>query len=668
VTAPERDDETLEAELVDDLVEVESTVVSLFRERPAIEAAPVDDEDEPDEEEYRTALSRRLETVATRPILPPKGHATAVAKRVGRDLGRSTAWAATHPHRLVGAELRPVARGVAVTWRAWRTWATEKDFAATVVTTPAGTPGHSAAAKDLAKLRSGHRRLSTFVALILLVGLVTLWFLEPLWLVPVGLVVFALFDLIGRRNPPEGPTRTIRRTLLQEGAPLGALAKQIIQRLNEDKVRADLAAPMTVHAGGEYRMRIVHEDAIEPKHLRSLEMHLAARPLSLRLIGTEDSGLSELRLPTRDHLAHVPPRPWAPTGSRTIADPADLWVRSDGDPSRPVLAGVHVDLVGTTGAGKTEAVQELISHFGECRDVYPVLVDLTMGPVGPLNRRVLRKTAYTLEEAEALLDWVLAQVSERHMVLHRLAESDDDDAPTEWDLDWGPQVELIVDEYSFLAVNDELHEKVEQIMRVGRKVKVCVVRASQKSGTKDLGSTLAASLVGLKILLACQESDTTKMLSTGHRDRGWSPHEFRPAVPGDARDAGKCFVWGPSHRDPEIHRFHAPLEPGEVKRRDRRRAADGLPNLDGTPAGEQPAMLLTPLQAEVERVFADRGEEWLPTTEVLLPELVARGHQVTSSQLSDELCRAHSKRDWNGRRQLRGYALADIRRAWGVDE
>src|SRR5690606_36263611 len=101
------------------------------------------------------------------------------------------------------------------------------------------------------------------------------------------------------------------------------------------------------------------------------------------------------------------------------------------------------------------------------------------------------------------------------------------DAPTSWDLSWGPQIELIVDEYSFLASIEELHEKVETIMRIGRKAKVCVIRASQKSGTKDLGSTLAASLVGLKILLACEEADTTKMLSTGHRDRGWTPHELR---------------------------------------------------------------------------------------------------------------------------------------------
>ena len=665
MSAPEiHEDDAIDAELVEDGVEVETTVVSLFKDMPAIEAGPVADEED---DEYRTALSRRLGTVAERRILPPKGHTTAVAKRVGRDLGRSTAWAATHPHRLLGAELRPVARGIAVTWRAWRKWVTEVDFAATVVTTPSGTPGHGAAAKDLAKMRSGHRKLSTFVVLILLAGLTTMWFIEPLWLVPVGIGVGALLDWIGRKNPPEGPTRTVRRTILEEGAPLGSLAKQIINRLNEDGIRADPAGAMTVHAGGEYRLNVVHEDAIEPKHLRSLERHLAARHLSIRLVGTADSGMSQLRLPTRDHLAKVAPRAWAPTGSRSIVEPADLWLRSDGDPSPPVLAGVHVDLVGTTGSGKTESVQELISHFGECRDVYPVLIDLTMGPVGPLNRRVLRKTAYTIEDAEALLKWVLAQVNERHVTLHRLAESDDDDAPTEWDLDWGPQIELIVDEYSFLAAHEELHTLVEQIMRVGRKVKVCVVRASQKSGNKDLGSTLAASLVGLKILLACTERDTTDMLSTEHRSRGFTPHEFRPAVAGDARDAGRCFVWGPSHRDPEIHRFHAPLDPGEVKRRDRRREADGLPNLDGTPAGEQPAMLLSPVQVAVDEIFTARGEEWLPTAE-LVEELKGRGHEVTPTSLADELCNVSSKRDWNGRRQLRGYALSDIRRAWGMDE
>ena len=63
-------------------------------------------------------------TVADRRILPPKGHTTAVVKRMARDLGRSAAWAATHPHRLLAAELRPIGRGISVTWRVWRKWVT----------------------------------------------------------------------------------------------------------------------------------------------------------------------------------------------------------------------------------------------------------------------------------------------------------------------------------------------------------------------------------------------------------------------------------------------------------------------------------------------------------------------------------------------------------------
>jgi hypothetical protein len=673
VTAPEhRDDETLEAELV----EVDSTVVSLFKDTPAIEAAPEPDFERDDFEpgeyaEYtRSALATRVEAVAARPITPGLDHLQASARWWARALGRSLLWSATHPHRVAGAELRPVGRGIAVSWRAWRKWETEADYAATVVTAPAGSPGHEKAATELAKMRSGHRRLSAVVLLLMLAGLSVMYFIQPLWLILIGVGVFSIFDIVGRRNPVEGPSRVVRRTLLEEGAPLGALATQVIQRLNEENVRADPGGPMTVHAGSEYRMPVVHEDAIEPKHLRSLERHLAARPLSIRLVGTEDSGTSELRLPTRDHLAKVPPREWAPTGSRSISDPADLWVRSDGDPSSPVLEGVHVDMVGTTGSAKSSAIQEMVSFFGECRDVYPVFADLTKGPLGPLNKRVLRRSAYTVDELDALLDWVLARVEERHVVLNRLAESDDpddDEAPIEWDLSWGPQIELVIDEYSYVARHEELHEKVEEIMRIGRKVRVCVIRASQKSGTKDLGSTLAASLVGLKILLACEEADTTKMLSTGHRDRGWSPHEFRPAVKGDVRDAGKCFVWGPSHRDPEVHRFHTPLEPGEIKRRDRRREADGLPNLDGTSPDERPALLLSPVQVAVEEVFADRGKAWLPTSEISA-ELAERGFEIKPGPLADELGNCGTKKDWGDRRQIRGYALSDIRRAWGIEE
>ncbi|HVL85057.1 MAG TPA: hypothetical protein VM367_12335 [Pseudonocardia sp.] len=630
---------------------------------PDLDDPPDDVRDDPD-----GALAVWLADVADRAALPSLDHLTARVCWWWRTTRRATVWALCHPHTLAWRPVRPILRGTAVTWRCWRTWCTEADLADLVLAAPPGQAGQLAAAKELREARAGHRRLSTLIVLLVVAGAAAAWWTRPVLLVALAVVALAVLGVVGYRHPdPDAPPPARRRTLLEEGAPLGALSASILERLNADGVRAELASPLRVHPGGQYRVLVTHEDAIRPEHLRGLERHLAARAGSIRLVGTDDAGTSELRLPTRDHLAHVPCRAWAPTGSRSVTDPAPLWLRDDGDPSPPVLAAIHVDMVGTTGSAKSSGLQEFISFFGECADVYPVFADLTMGPLGALNRRVLRRTAYDEDALHTLLDWVWARVQERHLELHRLAESDDDDAPTEWDLQWGAQIEVVIDEYSYVAQLPELHAKVERIMRVGRKVKVCVIRASQKAGNADLGSTVAASLVGLKILLACTERDTTSMLSTGHRDQGWAPHLFRPAVPGDPRDAGRCYVWGPSHRDPEVHRFHTPLDPGEVKRRDRRRAADGLPNLDGTPPGERPAILLSPVQTAVEDIFTERAAPWLPTA-VLLADLTDRGHSVAAAQLGDELGNCGSREPWDGKAQVRGYRLADVHRAWGVEQ
>lgn len=613
----------------------------------------------------RTAVHRRFGEIAERSILPPAAHVRASSLWWMRTIGRDAAWFALHPWAPVGAEMNPISRGVRVTWDAWREWVTVARMARVEESVPKDAAGRTSLAKEAETQASRRRKLSAFLAILAVAGLVVGYFWYRQYVIAAAVLAVVGADIIGRRNPdPDDGPPIKRRTMLEEGAPLGSLAATVIERLNEDGVRADAAGRMTVHPGGEYRLDITHEDAIEPKHLRSLERAVNAMNGTVRCISSGVGGLSQLRMPTRDHLAVMAPREFADTGSRSIIDAANLWGRADGDPSSPRLSAVHIDMVGTTGAGKSEAVQEFISFFGECSDVYPVFIDLTRGPLGPLNKRVLRRTAYSMEEALTLLEWALAKVEERHLVLHRLAESDDDDAPIEWDLSWGPEIKIIIDEYSFVAIVEELHGLVEQIMRVGRKVKITVLRASQRSGVKDLGSTVAEALVGLKILLACTERDTTSMLSTGHRDQGWSPHLLRPAVKGDARDAGKCYVWGPGHRDPDIHRFHQPRPPGEIKRIDRRREADGLPNLDGTPPGERRAVVLTDRQVAAEAVFTDRGATWLPTR-IILEELEERGFDIDSGALGDDLGNCGSRMQWE-EKLARGYGLDDIHRAWGV--
>jgi hypothetical protein len=100
--------------------------------------------------------------------------------------------------------------------------------------------------------------------------------------------------------------------------------------------------------------------------------------------------------------------------------------------------------------------------------------------------------------------------------------------------------------------------------------------------------------------------------------------------------------------------------------------ADGLPNLDGTPVGEQEAVVLTDVQLAVEEIFeeladfiANRCNRVFLPTRVLLDELAKRGHQIDSMQLSVELKRAKDKVTWEGK-QAQGYVLDDVRKALGI--
>lgn len=71
---------------------------------------------------------------------------------------------------------------------------------------------------------------------------------------------------------------------------------------------------------------------------------------------------------------------------------------------------------------------------------------------------------------------------------------------------------------------------------------------------------------------------------------------------------------------------------------------------------------LTRVQNAVAGIFATLGQPWLPTS-VLLDELDKRGHPTTARRLGDELGNSSSKAEWDGRRQVRGYALADVEAA-----
>lgn len=631
-----------------------------------------------------SALARRVGAVAARPILAPLDHTKASAKWWAANLGRGAAWTVTHPHRILPNEIRHTTRGLGVMHRGWRDWKNDTDYAAVVKETPATAPGHLKAATDLKITRSKRRKISGALGLVVAGGGTAAWFLEPTLLMAAGGIGMALCNWIGRRNPPVDGSPIVpvaRRTMLEPGAPLGALAEQVINRLREEGVRVDPGAPMTVHAGNEYRMLLIHEDEITRKHLESLERHLAAFPGAIRLIGTRnDRGTSELRMATSDALSGRQEASWIPTGDLSVKDFLPLGRSAGEQPLALRLAGVHTAIIGRTRAGKTEgALWTIIDRLSACRDAVIWGIDLQAGPAFPMWRGVIQRKAYSPEDALALLDAVLEEIGKRMAVLTALAESDDDDdAGSTWTAELGAYLFVVVDEFALTATYDgqkgriDLMTKVEEVIRIGLKAGVQLVLASQKTGNSDFGSTVISSQITTKILLACREEDTLRLLTKEHRDQGWTPHMLQPAQGDDARDAGVSFIEAPTHTTPDRYRFDA-WTPGEVKRRARQRMADGLPNLDGTPVGEQEAVVLTPVQMAVEEIFAELrdfivgkcDEVFLPTS-TLLDVLKLRGHTVNAAQLGVELGKCGTRLPWDDKPQVRGYRLADIRKAWGV--
>jgi hypothetical protein len=415
----------------------------------------------------------------------------------------------------------------------------------------------------------------------------------------------------------------------------------------------------------EYRMALTCLDELTPRHLRAIERSIGAADHAARNLATKTATVRELLIRRGDPLASVPRPSRLPSGSRSIVAGLDLG-ESAGDVDFVIpAAGVHIAVIGKTGSGKSKgALWAIIDRLSVCTDVVLWGIDLARGPALPMWRGVIQRAAYSVDDTVALLDAALAEIDRRMAVLTALAEDDDPDNDTdEWHSGLGPALVVVIDEYALLAAyagekgRPDLLGRTETIVRTGRKVWVTLVLGTQKSGNSDLGSTTMASQIGVKILLACSEGDTVKMLGTEARDAGWAPHHLRPSVEGDPRDAGKCYVDSPRHRTPDIYRCWSPMPVREVKDRARQRIADGLPTLDGGTTAD--AVEVPEVLAWLEARFAERRAAELRTAELV----EASGGRWTAEKLA-EAVRPYGfgPRPLTGGR-ARGYHLADVETA-----
>lgn len=540
-------------------------------------------------------------------------------------------------------ELVPISVGLGRIVSAWARWMSVSHYAATI--TAAEGSDKAKHQKEVEARKSGRRKLSLIVFLIVAGTGAWTYFHYPLGLVLAGALFLITCDAVGRA----GTVKTVSfpppmRTILKEGVPLSQITAAVVDTLLREGIEVGISRELRYDADRrEYRMQVSSLDEIKAEHLRAIERGIGASDHTIRNLATATATVRELVIRDGDALAVFADRPFVPTGSRSVAHPHPLGVSITEVPFELPFAGVHMRIVMASGGGKTKwFLRSCIDAVSADHDAVIWGADLTDGPEWALWRGVIQKRGMSPEKADELLDAAIAEIDRRGKILTAIAEDDDPDNDVdEWHSGLGPALIIFFDEFAQAAVFDgkggklNLLGKCEQIVRTGRKHWVSMVMLTQRTGNDDFGSTTMSSQCAVTIAGACDPADTVRMFGVERRDMGYAPHLLSPGVEGDPRDAGKVYIDSPMHKTPDMFRAFAPGVNSEVKRRARQRIADGLPSLRGLRVAEDATVVPEALLL-LEKVFDEHTSGRVPT-EVVLEFAADRGDTWTDMSLADAL-------------------------------
>jgi hypothetical protein len=218
-----------------------------------------------------------------------------------------------------------------------------------------------------------------------------------------------------------------------------------------------------------------------------------------------------------------------------------LITRNDVDPlfegsatQPPKNATIHRPApVGFDEAGKPVLINNILMYLTACDDAVVLLIDLQKSGALRLWSSMAAKTAWTAEEAEQLLDGVLAVAQYRADKLgidaEAFVESDDPDA--DFQPDWhptaaDPALVVVIDEASELALAG-LMPKVLKLTRLGRKCAVTVVLGNQRADKDTMGSASVRKEFTVKVAMRMDTPDVDMFLGDGMRDAGWLADRLR---------------------------------------------------------------------------------------------------------------------------------------------
>lgn len=452
----------------------------------------------------------------------------------------------------------------------------------------AGTP-HAYRAQEKRNNTKRNRGIIMAGALAALVGVCAwLYFVHPDWLAMAAIVFVGLLDAWGRRStdkpaaPPHKP-----RPLIE-----GMSTRQLVGELRIIFTEEGYEENVTVHGASwdierrEYRAGVTTYAELKPELLRTIERRLSAPEGSIRVVGPpNDASNRTLVFRLGNPLAKVPEAPWHKAGTLSAWHPLDLGLSNGDQPFELVFAGRHIIVVAKTGGGKTEVhFNNSIDRLAATEDAVIWGISLVKAAAFVAWRSVIQEKAFTVEEADVLLDMALEEIARRDKVLQDIAEDDDPDNDTaSWIPELGPALIIFIDEYPQLSKwnGTKLHTdgekynllaKTEQVYRTGRGLAVTLVIGIQKTGNDDTGSTVVSSQSGVFIVGPCDETDTVNIFGKEGRDAGIAPHLLHPAVTKaggliEPNDAGMAVVKAPGFGSDYVRGY----KPFSVKRRAMRR-------------------------------------------------------------------------------------------------
>lgn len=273
----------------------------------------------------------------------------------------------------------------------------------------------------------------------------------------------------------------------------------------------------------------------------------------------------DLRLAISDPFATLPPADYRPPASASITDPLVIARRMDGTDLAVCLAGAHVVVIGSPGAGKSTALRAIVDALTACRDA----VAWDLDPAGPgldVFGEAIDRRARSPRDIERALTHALAYALGRPSLLHELGMGDAwQPSPTR------PALVVVIDEYPLLT--NRAKDLAVRLLRAGRKARVSVVLASHEATTDAVGAAIA-NTVAIRIMLASRGQDVPLVFGSTRLAEGWRPDRF--AVP---EDSGKAFIYAPESRDPVASKIRT-VDREHAARVGAERAAHGLPALD----------------------------------------------------------------------------------------